>query len=128
MERYVAVSFSEFLENYDARKDRIWIVESDNNNIVGSMVIMGRSGVVAQLRYFILHPDYRGLGLGRKLMQLVMDFCKSAGYRSVYLWTASELNTAAHLYMQFGFKKTKQIPSNPWGKEVVLDCYDTIIQ
>ena len=92
------------------------------------MVIMGRSGVVAQLRYFILHPDYRGLGLGRKLMQLAMDFCKSAGYRSVYLWTASELNTAADLYMQFGFKKTKQIPSNPWGKEVVLDCYDTIIQ
>ena len=125
-ERYVAVSFSEFLENYDSGKDRIWVVE-DDDKIVGSIVIMGRSGAVAQLRYFILHPDYRGLGLGRKLMQLAMDFCKSTGYKSIYLWTASELDTAAHLYRQFGFKRTKQVTSNHWGKKILEVCYDAVV-
>ena len=125
-ERYVAISFSEFMENYEPGKDRLWIVE-DENTIVGSILIIGRSGNVAQLRYFILHPDYRGMGLGKRMMQLAMDFCRSAGYGSVYLWTASELDTAAHLYQRFGFKKTKQVISNHWGKEVVEDCYDAII-
>lgn len=125
-ERYVAVGLDEFLANYDEKKDHMWVAE-DGDKIIGSVVIMGRSGATAQLRYFILLPEYRGLGLGKKLMQLAMDFCKSAGYRSVYLWTAEELHTAAHLYKIFGFKKTRQIPQNHWGKEVVEDCYDVVI-
>ncbi len=125
-ERYVAVGFNEFLEHYDERKDRMWIVE-DGGKIVGSVLIMGRSGEVAQLRYFILLPKYRGRGLGKKMMKLAMDFCKSAGYKSVYLWTTEELHAAAHLYTLFGFKKTRQVASSHWGKEVVEECYDTVL-
>lgn len=125
-ERYITLGFNEFLEKFDPEKDRVWIVE-DGDKIVGSVLIMGRSGDVAQLRYFILLPEYRGLGLGKKLMQLAMDFCKSAGYKSVYLWTTDELHTAAHLYNSFGFRRTRQMPSNHWGKDVVEDCYDAVI-
>ena len=125
-ERYVADSLNEFLNQYDPGKDRVWIAET-GNRIVGSIIIMGRSGLVAQLRYFLLHPDCRGIGLGTKLMQMAMDFCQSAGYQSVYLWTTEELHAAAHLYRKFGFKRTRQVPSNHWGKDVIEDCYDAII-
>ena len=125
-ERYVAMGLNEFLQNYNHQKDRLWVVE-DNNKIIGSILIMGRSGAIAQLRYFILIPEFRGIGLGKKLMQLAMDFCKSTGYKSIYLWTTQELHAAAHLYKLYGFKKTKQVPSKNWGKAVIEDCYDTLI-
>lgn len=126
-EKYVATGLQEFLNNFNDQKDRLWIVEAQGQ-IVGSIVIMGRSGKVAQLRYFILLPAYRGIGLGKKLMQLAMDFCKATGYTSVYLWTANELHTAAHLYRKFGFQRTQQVSASHWGKDVMEDCYDTVIE
>lgn len=126
-EQYVAASLKEFLNNFNAEEDGIWLLE-DDGKIIGSIAIMGRSGQVAQLRYFLLLPEYRGRGLGNRLMRLAMDFCKTAGYKSVYLWTAEELHTAAHLYQKFGFKRTKEVHSNHWGKDLVENCYDAIIQ
>jgi len=122
-EKYVAIGLVEFLGQYDEKKDRLWIVE-DEGQMIGSIVIMGRSGKVAQLRFFLLRPEYRGLGLGKKLMRLALDFCKSAGYHSVYLWTTNEQQAAAHLCRHFGFKKSGEHPSSLWGKEVREDCYD----
>ncbi len=122
-EMYVAKSISEFREQFTPGQDRPWIVEN-GDKIVGSIVIMSRSGHVAQLRYFVLLPEYRGLGLGKKLVQMAMDFGQTAGYKSVYLWTADELHTAAKLYGKFGFQKTKAVSTNHWGKEVTENCYD----
>ena len=126
-EKYVAQGVAELLENYDAKKDHIWLIE-DNEEIVGAIAIMGRSGKVAQLRYFLLLSQYRGLGLGKKLMQLALDFCKETGYQSVYLWTATELEAAAHLYQKFGFTKTKEVNTFNWGKEVIEACYDLMLK
>ncbi len=60
------------------------------------MLLMDR-GHTAQLRYFILAPAYRGLGLGGKLMRLYMDFLKTAGYTASYLWTTHERNCRSSL-------------------------------
>ena len=48
-------------------------------------------GEVAQLRYFLIEPQYRSIGLGTKLMTLFMDFLQQYGYRGAYLWTTHEL-------------------------------------
>src|SRR5215467_7965675 len=67
-ETYVAEGLAEFYRQYDVEKDRVWICEH-KNKIVGFLLLMHR-GDVAQLRYFILDPKYRGIGLGNKLMRL----------------------------------------------------------
>ncbi len=122
-ERYVAVEFNEFLEQYDPEKDRVWIAEADGR-IVGTIVIVGRSGRVAQLRYFLLDPAVRGQGLGKKLMKYAMDFCQEKKYTNIYLLTTEELETAAELYKRYGFQLTKRQETDLWGQRVVLNCYD----
>lgn len=122
-ERYVAREFEEFLEQYDPESDRIWLAELEEQ-IVGTIVIQGRSGHVAQLRYFLIDPQARGVGLGKKLMQEAMAFCRQKNYRHVYLLTTEELGTAGELYRRHGFSVTKKQETILWGQNVVLNCYD----
>ena len=61
-ESYVAAGLHEFYSSYDPAKDCAWICER-NGSIVGFLLLMHRDKTIAQLRYFILLPAYRGIGL-----------------------------------------------------------------
>lgn len=121
-ERYVAEGLVEFCKTYDPARSRVWVCE-DGSDIVGFLLLLDR-GEAAQLRYFILSPDYRGIGLGNKLMELYIEFLKSVGYTSSYLWTTNELPSAAHLYKKFGFVLTEEKHSTAFGKPLVEQRYD----
>jgi ribosomal protein S18 acetylase RimI-like enzyme len=120
---YVEEGLHEFVNRYNPETDCIWIAD-DDGKIGGSIVIAGRLDNEAQLRYFILAPEYRGQGIGKKLMQHAIDFCRNKKFKNVYLWTTQELTQAAALYKPSGFVKTQEVKSNNWGKEVVEERYD----
>lgn len=121
-ESYVAAGLHEFIQNYIPENNRAWTCEH-HGKIVGFLLLM-RRGDSAQLRYFILQPEYRGIGLGKKLMNLFMKFLVQCGYRSAYLWTTSELLSAAHLYLRYGFKLTEEKKSQAFGKFVIEQKYE----
>ena len=125
-ETYVAMGMYEFYKNYDPEKDRVWICEH-NGNIIGFLLLMHRENNTAQLRYFYLEAGYRGIGLGKKLMALYMDFLLSRGYTSSYLWTTHELNTAASLYTKHGFVLTEEKASDAFGKNVTEQKYEWVL-
>ena len=122
-ESYVAAGLHEFYSQYDPLKDRVWICEH-NNRIVGFLLLMHRNKDIAQLRYFLLKPEYRGIGLGNKLMKLYMEFYHSCRYQSSYLWTTDELPAAASLYMRHGFQLTQEKESTAFGKRLKEQRYD----
>lgn len=122
-EVYVGEGISEFYRNYDPEVDRAWICEH-GDRIVGFLLLMHREKWVAQLRYFYLEPEYRGIGLGKKLMELYMDFMKASGYRSSYLWTTHELSAAASLYMRHGFRLAAEKESGIFGKKLREQRYN----
>jgi len=122
-EAYVANGLAEFVQSFNPDKDRIWVAEIDDQ-IVGSIAIAGASRLEAQLRWFLVHPDYRRLGLGRELMKEALLFCKERKYKTIFLWTTSELSVARHLYISVGFRKTEEKTHKIWGKEVTEERYD----
>lgn len=129
-EAYVAEGLCEFYHNYDPQKDRVWIAEH-NQRIVGFILLMHRDKAAlmhrdkaAQLRYFLIDPGYRGIGLGKKLMELYMQFLLQRGYTSSFLWTTSELPAAASLYRKHGFILVEEKPSAAFGKAVVEQKYE----
>lgn len=121
-ETYVALGLCEFVQQFDAQKDAVWIAEH-NDRMVGFLLLMHRDKA-AQLRYFIIEPEYRGIGLGKKMMELYMEFLGQHGYTSSYLWTTNELPAAAALYRRCGFVLTEEKPSDSFGKPVVEQRYD----
>jgi ribosomal protein S18 acetylase RimI-like enzyme len=121
-EVYVAEGLCEFYHNYDPQKDGVWIAEH-NNRIIGFVLLMHRD-CAAQLRYFIIDPAYRGIGLGKKLMDLYMKFLLQHGYKYSYLWTTNEQSVALVLYKRMGFTLTEEKTSVAFGKPVVEQRFE----
>lgn len=72
----------------------------------------------AQLRWFLVDPLYRHIGLGKKLLHAAISFAKERSYKSIYLDTTSDLEKAIGLYTSAGFKKTGEKPNNSWREGV----------
>ena len=125
-EVYVAMGLVEFFKNYDNNKDRVWVCQH-NKKIIGFLLLMHREDS-AQLRYFILDPEYRGIGLGKKLMNLYITFLRERNYKSSFLWTTHELGTAASLYTRYGFRLTEEKNSDSFGKTVIEQRYDMFLK
>lgn len=57
-------------------------------------------------------------GAGRQLLDKAIDFCRTKGYKKIYLWTFEGLHAARHLYEDAGFKLIMQQTGDQWGIEV----------
>ncbi len=125
-ETYVGAGLYEFYKNYDPDMDRVWVCEHENN-IIGFVLLMHRENNAAQLRYFYLEPEYRGIGLGKKMMSLYMEYLKVKGYSSAYLWTTHEQQTAASLYMHYGFRLKEEKESTTFGKLLKEQRYELVL-
>lgn len=123
----VAIRMGEFAKTYDSRKDYFAVAELDGK-IVGCIVINGLSNENAQLRWFLVHPDARGRGLGHQLIDSAIAFCRERGFKKIDLWTISELKAAAHLYRQAGFKITREETHEIWGATRTEQEYELVLQ
>jgi GNAT superfamily N-acetyltransferase len=118
-EAKVATELSEFLTRYDEKRDG-FLTASLKDRVEGSITIDGihteKEG--AHLRWFIISDILRGRGIGGRLIKEALNFCRSKGYKRVYLWTFEGLNAAKHLYEKNGFELVEQHKGIQWGTEV----------
>jgi GNAT superfamily N-acetyltransferase len=94
------------LKNFDSSKENLWILEI-NQQPKGSIGIVKVDETSAQLRWFLIEPDVRGRGFGNRLVQTAIDFCRDKKYKTIFLWTNSELIAARRIYKKYGFKITE---------------------
>lgn len=157
-EAYVAEGLSKFALNYDPKRDRIWVVEGATPPdsppsieggarlgqtgmsvppqggqarmpiLLGCIAIAHTSETEAQLRWYLVHPAARGQGLGKQLMNDALQFCREVGYKSVFLWTTSDLKAAAHVYLSSGFRKAEEKTHQIWGKMVTEERYEMSLE
>ena len=121
-EPYVARPLSDFSLS-DNQRQKIWIVESEGET-VGCIAIVDAGDNLAQLRWLLLTKEMRGIGLGKRLMELALGFCREQGYSGVFLWTVDLLKEAAGLYRNHGFRVTEKKQHMIWGNLLTEQRYD----
>ena len=124
-EVYVLEGLQEFARQYNPAKDRVWVCEHDDT-IIGFLIGFHR-GAAVQLRYFIFLPEYRGIGLGKKLMDEFIIYMREMGYKEAYLWTTNEQQPAITLYTKYGFRLVEEKISHSFDKALTELRYDLVL-
>ena len=101
-EAYVARTVAEYILDAGA-KGRIWIAERDGR-LVGCTAIVLRDENRGQLRWVLVDQSARGLGLGKRLVNNALQFCRENGCKEVFLETTDGLPESQALYDALGFE------------------------
>jgi putative acetyltransferase len=109
--------------NYIERGGVFEVVEDQNGKIVGTIGLFPLDDITIELRKMYFDPEIRGLGLGKELLQKMLQKAKDLGYLRVYLETASVLKQAVHLYEQAGFRPVAEKHTPRCDQAYVLDLY-----
>lgn len=121
-EASVAEVFARLVEQgWPSEREGVWMVEDDGER-VGAAVLYERGGF-ARVGMVVLEPEYRGAGLGRRLVALCLDRARSAGYEQVELVTLPELEAAIHLYREVGFRRVSAERQVRYGRELSWERY-----
>ena len=121
----VATEMSEFLKRFDETHDGFWLACLDGE-IVGSIAIDG-IGIESEgmhLRWFIVDPVHHGKGIGSRLLETAIDFCRQKSAKRIYLWTVSGLDASRHLYEKYGFTLCHEDEGSTWGIKTTEQTFE----
>lgn len=117
-EALVAEILADYIRNHDPSCDRAWIATQGGERL-GSIFCVRLDKTTAKLRLFLIVPQARGLGLGKRLLRTCIDHARDVGYRRMQLWTHESHRAACALYQSHGFQLTDSQPVHSFGVDLV---------
>jgi putative acetyltransferase len=94
--------------NYLNRGGVFEIVEDANGNLLGTVGLYPLDAETIELRKMYFAPKLRGRGVGKKMLERMIEEARVRGFKRIYLETASILKEAAALYEKYGFQPTTE--------------------
>jgi putative acetyltransferase len=97
-------------EAYQHHRSAYWVVVQQGRVVGGAGYAPLRGGapgtVELQKMYFL--PETRGLGLGAKLMDILLVSATAEGFDTMTIETLEQMHRARRLYASFGFERVAQ--------------------
>ena len=121
IEQYWEMEASDF-QSLDAPKQHIidqggYIAFAlKGNDVVGTCALINNGNGEYELAKMAVKDGMKGLGIGEKLGQHIIDEAKSMGAKTVYLESNTQLTPALNLYRKLGFKKTTLKKPSPYHR------------
>jgi RimJ/RimL family protein N-acetyltransferase len=94
-----------FDRHYAAPRAAFFVARLDGV-VVGSAGVDRLDNGTAELHRLYLDARLRGRGLGRALVDVVLDWCRRAGVAHLVLWSDTRFDRAHALYERMGFIRT----------------------
>ena len=93
-------------EAYSAPGAAFFVIERQGNVAGGGGMgpLAEAEEGVCELRKMYFLSELRGLGLGTRLLGMILDEARNSGYRQCYLETLDHMSHARHLYQRHGFE------------------------
>jgi DNA-binding MarR family transcriptional regulator len=92
------------------------VASADDGTVVGCGGIQTHDDATAEVKRMWIHAEWRGVGLGRRLLAELEQHCAALGYTSVVLDTNATLTEAIAMYEAAGYSPTKQYNDNPYAQ------------
>jgi len=103
-----------------ANPESFGLVAGENNQVVATALgrVIGESGL-ASLGWIGVHPDYLRKGVGKALLQRVIDYCKTKRCHKIILYTLPVLIPAINLYLKCGFVPEAYLHKEWWKVDFI---------
>jgi putative acetyltransferase len=120
--RYDPLEDIEHIQSYYFEYGGTFMVLADGEQLIGTGGINRLDSDTAELKRVFLLQEYRGRGLGRKLVETLLEFARTNGYRRVRLMVATpDLQPeAVGLYTSLGFHPLQANPNDSGELHMVL--------
>ncbi|MEL6169310.1 MAG: MarR family winged helix-turn-helix transcriptional regulator [Pseudomonadota bacterium] len=126
-EPLVAEILAAYARTRDRQTERAFIACRGKVRLGSIFCVQSGEAGVAKLRLFLLVPEARGLGLGRRLLQACLGFAREAGYVRMRLWTHESHEAACALYAKHGFVLTRSEPVHSFGVDLVEQTWEIVL-
>ncbi|HEX3178431.1 MAG TPA: GNAT family N-acetyltransferase [Methylomirabilota bacterium] len=93
-----------FDEHYTPPRGAFWIVR-DDSRVVGSVGVDRVDAHTAELHRLYVDASARGRGIGRVLVETVLDWAREQGIPRLVLWSDTRFETSHRLYRRLGFEQ-----------------------
>lgn len=90
------------------------------NEAAGCVALRRLDESRAEVKRLYIRPAYRGLGLGRRMMDWVMGEARAAGYSELVCDTMPAMGEALALYDRMGFERTAPYAAHPTEGAIFL--------
>ena len=93
-------------EAYQNKKEIYYVAEVEGKVVGGCGIkhLTNVSGNIAELQKLYLLSQYRGIGIGKNLVVMCINFAKKVGFDAIYLETFQNMKSAQKLYTKNGFE------------------------
>ena len=123
-EAVVAEILAAYIRNRNPDTERAFIAVSGTRRLGSIFCVQSGTPGVAKLRLFLLEPEARGLGLGKRLLTECLEYARAKNYRKMQLWTHESHRAACALYQEFGFELTASQPVRNFGVDLVEQTWE----
>ncbi|HVM00768.1 MAG TPA: GNAT family N-acetyltransferase [Egibacteraceae bacterium] len=111
-------SFAQDIGNVRGRMIEADVVVAERDGrLVGSVTLFTRHrgvrGGTVGVRLLAVHPDARGTGVGRALMEYAIERARAENQQRVVLSTTQEMESARDLYEKLGFVRDSALDHEP---------------
>jgi ribosomal protein S18 acetylase RimI-like enzyme len=93
----------------------------EGDQAVGCVAIRRLGEGICEMKRLYVQPGHRGMGLGRRLAQAIIQEARGIGYKKMRLDSLSSLQEAAGLYRSLGFTEIPPYRYNPLPDAVFME-------
>ena len=102
----------------------VWLVGGTDSELAGCLGLTHEGDGLGRIRWVLLAPEARGLGLGRRMVAEAVEEARRLGLERLELDTFGALRAAAAIYRSLGFEMVSAEETEMWGPPITYQHYE----
>ncbi|MFX0185251.1 MAG: GNAT family N-acetyltransferase [Candidatus Hodarchaeota archaeon] len=106
------------------RSDMFLLVEEENDKIIAIALVQAKTEIrSAQIRVIGVDPSYQGIGVGKRLLNAIIDLAREHDWPKIKIVVPSSNVPARKLMVSFGFIPEGYLRKEFLDEDVILYSY-----